>query len=164
MNRIVFNDPRVGQYIAERAKCVFNEAVDNTIGVVDDSVDPESPAYVRGGVLFTNYTQTAIWLHMAGCGGRWASPTFLWVVFDYGFNQLGCTRLYGVVEQANTHALGLDMELGFEIEAILPDMFASGAAVVVSMTREQCRWLNIKPRTLMEGRYGRWKGWGCGGP
>jgi hypothetical protein len=155
---IVFNHPLVGEYVASRAHALFNPATDNTIGVVDASLSPEDPAFVRGGVLFTNYTRSAIWLHMAGAGSSWATPTFLWSVFDYPFNQLGCRRVYGIVEAANVHALTVDRRLGFEVMTSLPDVFASGDGIVVSMTREQCKWLALKPRTLMENGHGRRQG------
>ncbi len=153
--RIVFDDLAVGQFIATRAKCNFNPAVDHTIGVVDDSKKFWESGYIRGGVLFTNYTQTSIWLHMAGSDSNWVTPTFLFVVFDYAFNQLGCRRVYGIVEKANEIALRIDMRLGFEVQTTLPDVFASGDGVVVYMTRAQCKWLDFQPRALMEGPDGR---------
>lgn len=153
--RIVFDSLNVGVFIAARAKCIFNPATDHTIGVVDDSKQFHESGYVLGGVLFTNYTQASIWLHMAGSDSNWATPTFLWVVFDYAFNQLGCRRIYGIVEKENELALKINMKLGFEIAACLPDVFASGDGIVVYMTPAQCKWLNVKPRTLMEGSDGR---------
>jgi L-amino acid N-acyltransferase YncA len=149
MREIAFNNSDVGVYIASNAKCTFNPAVDNTIGVLDEG-------FVRGGVLFTNYTGASVWVHMAGDGTAWASRDFLWAVFHYPFVQLGVRRLYGIVESANEPAMKIDLKLGFKIAAILPDVFASGAGVVVYMEQTDCKWLKVKPRLIQENAHGRW--------
>lgn len=152
MKKVVINYPRVGEFIAKRAHCTYNPMTDNTVAVIDEDYSLGDPQHICGGVLFTNYTGASIWVHMAGNGGAWASSTFLWCVFHYAFEQLGVRRLYGVVESANEHALKVDLRLGFEIATTLPDVFASGPATVVYMTPEMCRWLKVKPRTLMAAR------------
>lgn len=148
--RIVINHAKVGPYIARNAKCPFNPETDNTIGIV--RIDPLDPSKdeVLGGVLFTAHSVNAsIWMHMAGEGTNWATPTFLWAVFDYPFNQLGVRRVYGIVEKANELAVRVDQKLGFQImDQALPYMFASGDALIVYMEREMCRWLKVRPRSL----------------
>lgn len=150
MIRLAFNNPAVGHYVAENAKCAFHPETDTTIGVVNDSYPSESPAHIRGGVIFTNYTGASIWMHVAGRDENWVTRDMLAVTFHYPFVQLGVGRLYGIVEATNGPALRFDLKVGFEIAAVLPGMFASGAGLVVTMEREKCRWLRLKPRA--------WKG------
>lgn len=150
MIRLAFNDQAVGEYVSERAPCGYNPLVDQTIGVVDDSHEVTSPGYVHGGVVFTSYTQASIWMHVAGRNENWITRDMLAVTFHYPFIQLGVGRLFGIVEATNQRALDFDLKLGFEIAAVLPGMFASGAGLVVTMEREKCRWLRLKPRN--------WKG------
>lgn len=150
--RIAINDPHIAALVRELTKCSFDPARDNTIGVVDDSIEPGILGYARGGVIFTDYTTASITVHMGGIGDRWGTRDFLWAVFDYAFNQLGVRRIYGLVEAANERVLNIDIKLGFQFAATLPDKFASGAGVVLYMEREHCRWLDIKPKTIQGGR------------
>ena len=150
MIRLAFNDDAIGRYVAETAKCAFHPGLDTTIGVVDDSHGPESPAYVRGGVIFTGYTGASIWIHVAGRDEKWITRDMLAVTFHYPFRQLGVGRLFGIVEATNQPALDFDLKLGFQIAAVLPGMFASGAGLVVMMERSECRWLRLAPRAWKE--------------
>lgn len=151
MKTVVMNDRSVGEFVAARAKCEYNPAVHTTIGVVDDSKAPEDPARIHGGVVFYAYTGPAIWIHVAARNERWMTPDFLWSTFHYPFVQLGCSRLYGLLESANEHTLNFDMKIGFEVQAVLPGLFASGPGLVICMERDKCRWLKLKPRRLREG-------------
>jgi hypothetical protein len=150
MRRVVANAYDVGVFVSRMARCHFDERVDRTLGVVDDSFEPSNPAWVRGGVIYTNYSDAAIWMHVAGRGEAWITKEMLWKAFHYPFVQLGCVRIYGLVEAANDPALRFDLRLGFSVVASLPEMFASGPGLVVSMRRDECRWLRLAPAEMME--------------
>ena len=154
MRRVVFGDPAVAEYVAWMAQCAYHKT-DVCSGVVDDSLPPASR--VRGGVIFTSYTGASLWMHVAGRDERWITKDMLWVAFHYPFVQLGCGRVFGVVEAANSPALEFDLKLGFRITATLPGMFASGPGLVVSMARDECRWLTLKPRSVKEGAGDGWE-------
>lgn len=151
MKTVVLNDHSVGEFVASRAKCEYNPAVHTTIGVVDSSKAPDDPARIHGGVVFYAYTGSAIWIHVAARDEKWITPDMLWCTFHYPFVQLGCSRLYGLLESANEPALNFDLKLGFEVQATLPGLFASGPGLVICMEREKCRWLKLKPRRLQGG-------------
>jgi hypothetical protein len=151
MKTVVLNDVQVGEFVAAAAKCEYNPGVHTTIGVVDDSQPIGSPARVHGGVIFCSYTGASIWIHVGARNEKWITPDMLWCTFHYPFEQLGCSRLYGLVESVNEPALNFDLKLGFEVQAVLPGMFVSGAGVVLCMERHKCRWLKIKPRKLKGG-------------
>lgn len=146
MRRLQTNHESVGRFVAERAGCQYNPASDATIGVVDDEKTGDS--WVRGGVIYTGYTDSAIWMHVAGRDEKWMTREFLWAGFHYPFVQLGCRRLYGIVEEANRPALEFDLKIGFSVLTPLPYLFASGPGIVVFMDRETCRWLGRRPKTL----------------
>jgi RimJ/RimL family protein N-acetyltransferase len=157
MKRIVFNEPAVTQYVVEAAKATL-DAGDVSIGVVDDDRLGHA-GWVRGGVVYTQYTGASIMLHVAGRDEAWMTRDMLRVGFHYPFVQLGVKRLYGLLESANEPALNFDLRLGFRVAAVLPDMFASGAGLVVTMEREECRWLSMRPRTVVErGFVDGWQG------
>lgn len=108
-----------------------------------------------GGVIFPNFTGSSIEMHVAGFTPTWLSRDFLWCVFHYPFVQLGCRRVFGLVPGDNLRALTFDLKLGFVTEAVIPDVYPDADLHILSMTREQCRWLKVKPRTLEDNADGR---------
>jgi hypothetical protein len=139
--RIEFGNLEHGHRIAVEAGCTFNPAVDQVISVT-------SEGNLLGGNIFTGYTGASIHTHMAGFVSNWANRDFLWVVFDYPFNQLKCKKVFGQVAETNTRALEIDLKLGFKIEARIEDVFPDGACLLLAMYREDCRWLRLEPRGL----------------
>jgi hypothetical protein len=146
MRTIITDHPSIGEFVAQRAKCNYNHGRDTTIGVADSG--PDGVFRVIGGVIYTNYTGVSCWMHMAGAHEKWTTRDFIWMAFDYPFNLMGCARVFGLVEASNTLALSIDLRLGFREVARIPGMFASGDALVLSMERENCRWLSVKPRSI----------------
>jgi RimJ/RimL family protein N-acetyltransferase len=90
-------------------------------------------------------------MHTAGFATRWATRDFLWALFDYPFNQLGCKKVFGQVPESNKRALEIDLKLGFKVVARIKDVFPDGACLVLALARKDCRWLNYKPRSLKSG-------------
>lgn len=138
---IQMNNPEHGYAIAEAAGVIFNPEADVIISRLSNEE-------LVGGVLYNGYTRASINMHVAAFSPRWGSRDMLWVCFDYPFNQLGCKKVFGQVPSKNEHALEFNLKLGFKIETLIPDVFPEDDLLVVSMVREDCRWLNIKPRTL----------------
>ena len=139
---IQMNNEDHGHVIAESAGVIFNPAADVVISHLDKGGE------LTGGVIYNGYTRASINMHVAAFSPRWGSRDMLWVCFDYPFNQLGCRKVFGQVPSKNDHALEFNLKLGFKIEALIPDVFPEDDLIVVSMSREDCRWLNLKPRTL----------------
>jgi len=121
---------------------VYNPAVDIAISRTEEGV-------LLGGVIYNGYTGASINIHMAGFTPRWASRDMLWICFDYPFNQLGCKKIFAQIPAQNTRAVKIDLKLGFTFEVLIKDVFVGDDLVVLSMTREDCRWLDLKPRNLM---------------
>lgn len=141
---IVFNNIEHGYRIAKAAGCTFNPEVDRVISVTREG-------NLVGGNIFTGYTGASIHTHTAGFAPGWATRDFLWCIFDYCFNQLGCKKVFGQVCESNKRALEIDLKLGFKIVARIEDVFPDGACFVLEIAREDCRWLNLKPRGLAPG-------------
>lgn len=140
---IVFNDHSHGYAIAARAGAVFNPAVDTCIATVRDG-------QIAGGQIYSDYTGVSLTMHVAGFDPMWISIDMLWVSFHYPFIQLGCKKIFGQVPEDNIKALEFDLKLGFKEEARIRDVFPSGDLILLSMRREDCKWLKIKPRSLKE--------------
>lgn len=148
---IVFDDSAASHRIAAVLGIPFNREADHSIAVVDPALPVYDAGYFKCGALFTNYTTTAIWAHLVVSAPKSVTRDFIIVGFHYAFVQLGCKRVYGFVESTNAKALALYKKHGFEHVCCLPDLFATGPGVVVSITADRCAWLRHGLRTLKEG-------------
>ena len=90
-------------------------------------------------------------MHVAGIQPHWINRTLLWVCFDYPFNQLHVKKVFGPVPSYNKTALEFDKHLGFEEETVIEGVYPEGNLVLLSMTREKCRFLDMPPRALTKG-------------
>ncbi len=132
---IVFNDPRAIEMISDAAHVLFIH------GQHQCFARRGRDGSVLGGVIFEGYNRASIQIHVAGFAPNWLNRLFLSIVFDYSFNQLNVKKIIGIVKESNQHALRFDLKLGFVQEARIEDMFEDGAALIISMRREQCRFL-----------------------
>jgi RimJ/RimL family protein N-acetyltransferase len=143
LDRIVFDDPEHGDAIAVAAGTYFNPKIHKAVCRVRDDV-------LLGGVIYTNFTHESIEIHSAAFYDCWGSRDLLFVIFDYPFNQLGVKRLFGRVSEINFGALRLTTKLGFRPVARIEGVYRHGVGcVIMRMDREDCRFLGIKPRTIM---------------
>lgn len=123
-----------GKRIAKAAGCCLNVDCDRIIS-------REENGRLRGGVIFTNYTGVSIGMHMAGFDPRWANREFLLICFDYAFSQLKVRLCVATVPSGNLRALEIDRRLGFVEQARVKDIFRDGDLVIMTMNKDQCRWL-----------------------
>jgi RimJ/RimL family protein N-acetyltransferase len=132
-----------GEAIAAWASCLYNPRYDIVLS-------HSNPKKLLGGVIFTDYTGEggSIKAHVAGVHPNWLTRDFLWVLFDYPFNQLKANKIIGVVRSSNLKALEFDKRLCFTEEARIRDVFPDGDAIVLGMYRDNCPWLKIKPKRL----------------
>lgn len=141
MRSIQVNAPGTGDWVMQRVGGVFNERTDHCISRHDHD------GMMLGGVVFTGFLHGSIILHMAGSEMHWASRDFLWMIYDYAFNQLGVRKCVGLVAAGNSRALSIDMRMGFRVEARLTDMLADGGdLLVLTLKKADCKWLRVKPR------------------
>lgn len=136
-----FEHPSDGQWVMDRVGGVYQVAYDHVIAMVrDDGV-------TLGGVVFCNYLVGSLTMHMAGTGNNWGTPDFLWLVYEYAFHQLGCRKVIGLVAADNALAIRINTKMGFREEARLADMTADGGdLLIMSMRRDDCRWLRLVPK------------------
>jgi hypothetical protein len=145
--QLVINNHGLALWVADRAGCGWNPPMDSCIGVLRDADRP------WGGVIYTGYTGKggSIEAHVAGDGVRWATRDLLWAAFDYPFQRLGCRVLLGRVNSSNLNAVKLDLKLGFKVATVIPNGYPNGDMLVLSMRRDECRFLDIQPRGIMSG-------------
>lgn len=107
-----------------------------------------------GGVIYQDYFGPSVCIHVASYDPAWLSRDFLWAIFDYPFNQMGVKKVIGLVSTTQEDVLAFDLKIGFVEETRIKDVVPGGDLIVLSMLKEQCRWLVDRhgkpyiPRTL----------------
>ncbi len=96
------------------------------------------------GVLYDNCNGRSVQMHVAAIGKNWLNREYLRVCFDYPFNQLKVLKLIGLVDSENSEALRFDRHLGFETEAIIKNAGRRCDMHILSMTKDQCRFLGAR--------------------
>lgn len=142
MGDIRFNNPLDGQWLAALIHCGFDPGVDRCIA---------RPGI--GGMIYSGYTGTAIFCHFGGHRG-WITRELLYVGFAYPFLQLKCQQIHGLTPSTNQRAMQVNHKLGFREETRIRGAIPGGDIVVVSMRREDCRWLK-PPSQLAAPQQGR---------
>lgn len=137
---IHIRNPHHGRRIAKKAGTVFHET-DVTISRVKNGE-------LLGGVIFTGYTGASVGIHVASWSDKWVSRNMIYMVFDYAFNRLKVRKIVGQVPSYNKAAIEFDLNVGFKQETIVKDVFPDGDMLVLSMYKEDCRLLRVKPRNL----------------
>ena len=99
-----------------------------------------SKQHLIGGVLFDHYNGATIEIHIAGKPG-WLTRKLIYSVFDYAFDRANANKIIGRVSSANTKSLKLALRFGFCHEATIKAGMPDGDLLLVTLAREQCRWL-----------------------
>lgn len=108
----------------------------------------DSTDKLTSGVLFNNSNKYSSEIHVASFKPNWITKELLYFVFFYAYRYRRWEKLFGRVPEDELHepALRFDLHLGFTVEAYLSDVFGPGEGlVIVGMTREQCKYLRMKP-------------------
>jgi len=89
---------------------------------------------------YEDYNGASIRAHLAADGRL--SREFIWYGFYYPFCELKVKKIIGLVSSKNEKALKLDKHFGYIEEAIIKDAAPDGDLHILTMTKEQCRFLN----------------------
>jgi len=133
---VTFDDALVGPWVCERAGLKYAPERFTGIGRIKDG-------QIVAGVLYEDCNGASVYCHIAG-EGNWANKHFLWLIFDYPFNQLGVRRITTTVCPNNVRSQKFTARLGFEVEAKLKDAHPEGDIWVFRMFKENCRWIEAK--------------------
>lgn len=134
-DRIMFDPKIVGPWVEKNGGGYYRQGT-KTIGLLNSSDE------LIAGVMYDYWNGASVYMHVA-IRSR-ITREFLWVCFDYPFNQLGCNVVLGLVAEENTAAQRFDEHLGFRLQTRIENAHPSGALLVYTMYRKDCRWLNVK--------------------
>lgn len=145
---ILIGDITHGAMIARAANTTFDVEVDNCISRIDEA------GSLRGGFILTNYNGAIVTAHMAGSLPNWCSPELLWLVFDYCFLHLRVRRVLATVGSENKRAYKQVVRAGFVHEHTIEGGTPNGDLILLSMSRETCKWLSLRPRYVRANGHG----------
>jgi hypothetical protein len=129
---ITFDVSRIGPWVCERAGGQYHPGACQGIAM-------ESEGQITAGVLYDQCNGRSVCMHVAV--EKPVSRRFARLCFDYPFNQLKVNKVIGLVDSNNAKALRFDEALGFVEEARLLNAGKTADLVILTMTRQQCRWI-----------------------
>lgn len=143
---IVFNDPIFAAMVVHAANVAdFNP-------LRDPSISNVVGGKLLGGVVFQDCTGPggSIVVHFAGLLPGWINRAMLWNTFHFAFNTVGVKKVIGKVHENNYKSIKLCLHLGLQIETAIKDVYPNGDALIMSMYRDDCKWLDIpKPNVIV---------------
>lgn len=140
VKRIIDNQPEIfGPWVMASIGGVWTPRRGTTIGLWDDEKGR------RAGAVYCDYDTRSIVMHFASDGTKaWLTRQFLWFVFYYPFIQLSVHKIICPVASDNLPCRKFIEHIGFTPEATLKDATPKGDLILYTMTRDQCRWLNLR--------------------
>lgn len=130
-------DHKFGHWVCERAGGTYSESRCVAVG------RETSDGRILGGFVYDGYNGKSIRMHVAG-EGNWLSEELLHMAFWYPFEQLKVTKVIGLIESTNPRCIRLAKRLGFVQEAEIKDAAPDGDWLILTLTREQCKYLGDK--------------------
>lgn len=98
-----------------------------------------SAGQMTAGIVFNCWTGHDIDLTIANDGGL--HRQLIWATAKYVLDQLGCSRGTIIVKKSDQKTYETALKFGFKVEGIKRFGFGDEDAVIMGMTREDCRWL-----------------------
>lgn len=130
---IVDRDPELRDWLQKKSDSYFDPTRSRFIGL-------ESNGEIAAVTGFTDFNAVSCHMHI-GIEGR-LTREYTRFCFWYPFEQLGVKKVFGLVAANNAKALRFDKHLGFQEEARIKEALPSGDMIILSMTKEQCRFLD----------------------
>ena len=89
---------------------------------------------------FEDYNTASMMGHLAVDGGR-MDLTWIRYCFRYVFDIAKVIKLIGMVSSTNTRAYNMNLKFGYIEEAVIKDACKNGDMILMTMTREQCKYI-----------------------
>lgn len=135
---ISFDADLFGPWVAARSCGKWYKDRGTAIGKITESS--------MAGVIYQDYNGSCVTAHIAA-EGNWATKTFLWIIFDYPFRQIGAKMILAPVCSTNAKSIKMLEHMGFVKEGELLGATSEGDLLLYVMRKENCKYLR--------GRYGQ---------
>lgn len=140
------NDPHATKLMMQYASTTFKPDKDYSMARYDSS------DCLLGGFIVNSYTGVggSAELHVCSFRPRWNSKAILYHAFHYPFEVLQVRKLLALMAESNWRCYRASIHIGFKEEALIPDVFPwyPNGYYVLSMYREDCKWLHMEPVEL----------------
>ena len=123
----------LGRWMADRIGGTYTDGKTVYIGYTKND-------QIVCGTSFSQYNGKSITVEMAVDNKR-LNIVFLKFSFWYPFCQIGVNKLIAMVDSSNLTALKLDKHMGFVEEGRIKDAAKGGDLIILTMTREQCKYI-----------------------
>jgi RimJ/RimL family protein N-acetyltransferase len=136
---IVSDKERIAEYVSRK--------IDHYYWGNFTALGIEKDGQIVAGVLFNDYKKNVkCSIHCAGEGKRWLNRTFLRMVFEYAFNQLGCRVIINYVCSTNKDSLRFTEHIGFKQHGSpIKDATENGDLVLFTYYKQDCKWIQQTP-------------------
>ena len=124
----------VAQWVCSQTENEYFPGAFQGIGILKDNE-------IVCGSAFDGYNGSSVQIHVALKPGARMTLEWIRAVFDYCFNKLKVKKIIGIVDSGNPQALRFDKHIGFVEEAVIKDAAKYGDIHLLSMTRDQCKYL-----------------------
>ena len=122
----------LGEWLCKRTGGQYVKGAEVYIGL-------ETAGSIVAVAAYSDFNGASCRVHL-GIEGK-ITPEFLWYGFYYPFETLKVKKLIGLVASTNKKALALDKHFGYVEEAVIKDAVPDGDLHILTMTKEQCRFL-----------------------
>jgi len=133
-------DNLFGPWIAQKLGFNWFDGRGSTIGLMDMKTGPVAA------VLFEGFNGASVMVHLASLRRDWLNREFLWYVCHYPFEELGVTKVLAPIESDNLDSIRWTEHFGFTLEATLKDAAPKGDLLIYSITKDQCKWLQLREK------------------
>lgn len=122
----------VGPWLAKELDMVWTPENSSTIGWIENDE-------LVNGVWYEDFNGKSVTCHIVL--KKPLNRTFLAIIFDYPFIQLGVSKIIGPVKSNNQKSINLVTKFGFKEEARLLEAFPDADLIFFVMNKEECRFL-----------------------
>lgn len=106
------------------------------------AIGVEKDGKLIAAVIYTNYRDHMIEMHIASVDKRWATRHNLKVFFSYPFSQLKLDRVQAITAASNEGAISMLGRLGFSREGYHPKAYDGGVdAISFGLLKPDCKWI-----------------------
>lgn len=110
-----------------------------------EAIGIEENGELLAGVVYDSYEKNGrCAMHCAGVGRRWLNKEFLWIAFDYPFNQLNVNVIVNTVSSTNKDSIRFTEHCGFKEATRIAGGTCDGDLIIYTLYKKDCKWIGLK--------------------
>lgn len=136
---MIIAGPEVVKWVLDKAGGNYDENM-TAVGV-------EREGEIIAAVAYDGYTgeNGSVFIHSRISSPHHCTRSFLFHIFAYPFLQLKVRRIFGIVDERKKDVIRFNRKVGFQVDGKLVEYFPDSSAILMSMGKDKCRWLEYSP-------------------